>query len=170
MTDSRIRLAFSEADFEEARVLSRAWVDWHLKTFPDMREVTLTYFKPVEYEQTLAALHIVHARPKGAVLLADLGGGAVGCVMYLQDEPGVAEIKRFFVDEAGRGHGLGRKLLEAMFDQMRKDGYQKVRFSSGLELTHARRLYESLGFEDIPMPADYPGEFAELDYFMEREL
>ena len=170
MKISRIRLADTEADFDEARALGRSYVDWLLKVYPEMREPILAFFDPVEYEQTLAALPIVHARPKGAVLLADLSGSAVGCVMYLEMEPGIAEIKRLFVDEAGRGHGLGRKLLEAMFDQMRGDGYQQVRFMSAHFLTHARKLYESVGFQDMPMPDDYPDEYRDLDYFMERSL
>ena len=170
MKISRIRLAVTEADFDEARALGRSWVDWLLKVHPELREPILAYWDPVEYAQTLAALPVVHARPKGAVLLADLGGSAVGCVMYLELEPGIAEVKRLFVDEAGRGHGLGRKLLEAMFDQMRGDGHQKVMFSSGHYLTHARKLYESAGFQDMPMPDDYPDEYRDLDYFMERSL
>ena len=128
----------------------------------------MAYFDPVEYEQTLAALPVVHARPKGAVLLADLGGFAVGCGVCLELEPGIAEVKRLFVDEAG--HGLGRKLVEAMFDQMRRDGYQKAMFSLGHYLTHARKLYESDGFKDMPMPDDYPDEYRNLDYFLERSL
>ena len=167
---SRIRLDDTEADFDEARALGRSYVDWLLKVYPELREPILVFFDPVEYAQTLAALPVVHARPKGAVLLADLGGSAVGCVMYLELEPGIAEIKRLFVDEAGRGHGLGRKLLEAMFDQMRGDGYQKVRFMSSYFLTHARKLYETVGFEDMPLPGDYPDEYRDLDYFMERLL
>jgi len=170
MKTSRIRLAETEADFDEARVLGRTYLDWMLKVHPELREPILAFFDPVEYEQTLAALPVVHARPKGAVLLADLGGSSVGCVMYLEMQPGTAEVKRLFVDEAGRGHGLGHKLLEAMFDQMRGDGYQKVRFMSAYFLTHARKLYESVGFQDVPLPDDYPDEYRDMDYFMERSL
>jgi GNAT superfamily N-acetyltransferase len=170
MKVSRVRLASYDADFEEARALGRALVDWQLKVYPELREPILAYYDPVDFEQTLAALPIVHARPKGAVLLADLGGPAVGCVMYLEMEPGIAEVKRLFVDETGRGHGLGRTLLETMFVQMQRDGYQKARFISGRYLNHARKLYESLGFAEIPLPLDYPDEFRELDYFMERTL
>ena len=170
MKISRIRIADTEADFDEARALGRNYLNWLLKTYPELREPILAYFDPVEYAQTLAALPVVHARPKGAVLLADLGGTAVGCVMYLEMQPGTAEVKRLFVDEAGRGHGLGRKLLEAMFEQMRRDGYQKVRFMSSHFLTHARKLYETVGFQDMPLPDDYPDEYRDLDYFMERSL
>ena len=170
MKISRIRLADTEADFDEARALGRTYLAWLLKTYPEQREPILAFYDPVDYEQTLAELPVVHARPKGAVLLADLGGTAVGCVMYLEMQPGTAEVMRLFVDEAGRGHGLGRKLLEAMFDQMRRDGYQKVRFMSAHFLTHARKLYETVGFQDMPLPDDYPDEYRDLDYFMERSL
>ena len=170
MKISRIRLADTEADFDEARALGRTYLAWLLKTYPEQREPILAFYDPVDYEQTLAELPVVHARPKGAVLLADLGGTAVGCVMYLEMQPGTAEVMRLFVDEAGRGHGLGRKLLEAMFDQMRRDGYQKVRFMSAHFLTHARKLYETVGFQYMPLPDDYPDEYRDLDYFMERSL
>jgi GNAT superfamily N-acetyltransferase len=86
--------------------------------------------------------------------------------MYDQMEPGVAEVHRLFVTEEGRGNGVGRALLEEMFLQMRLDGYTAVRFSSARFLTHARQLYESLGFVDMPAPEDAPGHV----YFMERSL
>ena len=85
-------------------------------------------------------------------------------------EPGIAEVKLLFVEEAGRGHGLGRKLLKAIFEQMRGDGFQKVRFMSAHFLTHARKLYESVGFQDMPLPNDFPEAYRDLDYFIERSL
>ena len=161
-----VRRAESAADFDRVRALCRAWPEWQLKTYPELREEILFEFEPESYARRLAALETIHARPKGAVLLAELEGQAVGCVMYLEMAPGVAEVKRLFVDEAGRGHGIGRALLEEMFARMRADGYRTARFSSARHLSHARRLYESLGFRDIPAPEGYP----DFVYFMERPL
>jgi GNAT superfamily N-acetyltransferase len=170
MAATSIRAAETDADFDAARDLCRAWVDWQLKVFPHMRDKILAKFEPVEYARTLADLPMIHARPKGAILLASLSGAPVGCVMYDEMEPGVAEIKRLFVEEAGRGHGLGRTLLTSMMAQMRSDGYATVRFSSARFLTHARALYESVGFVDIPHPADFPAKLRDVAYFMERRL
>lgn len=165
-----IRLAETDDDLEAARALCRAWVEWQLKVFPEQRDKILTVFEPAAYARTLAELPMIHARPKGAILLATLDDRPVGCVMYMEHVPGVAEVKRLFVEEAGRGHGLGRALLSEMFARMRDDGYDRVMFSSARFLTHARALYESMGFADMPAPQDFPDELRDTVYFMERAL
>jgi GNAT superfamily N-acetyltransferase len=165
-----IRRAETDDDVEAVRSLCRAWPEWQLKIYPDLREVILNKFEPVAYGRLLADLPQIHARPKGAMMLAHLDGRAVGCVMHDEMAPGVAEVKRLFVDEGGRGHGLGRALLNAMFAQMRSDGYAVARFSSARFLTHARRLYESAGFVDIAQPDDLPASLRDVVYFMERPL
>ncbi len=170
MPDITIRLAKSDADFDATRALCHAWVDWQLEAFPERKEIIMTAFEPVSYARTLADLSVLHARPKGAILLAFLNDQPVGCVMYLEMAQGVAEIKRLFVDPAGRGHGLGRALLQEMFTYMRSDGYTKVQFSSARFLVHARHLYESVGFKDIEQPAGVPAKLREAVYFMERAL
>lgn len=88
--------------------------------------------------------------------------------MYEEMEPAVAEIKRLYVGPPGRGHGLGRPLLSKMFQNMADDGYKIVRFSSARFLTHARRLYTSVGFVDIPQPESLPEFLKDIVYFMER--
>jgi hypothetical protein len=67
-----IRRAETESDFEAARRLCQAWVDWQLKTFPEQRDKILIAFEPIAYARTMADLPIIHARPKGAILLAHL--------------------------------------------------------------------------------------------------
>ena len=90
--------------------------------------------------------------------------------MYHEADATTAEVKRLFVNENGRGHGLGRLLLEKMFSSMAEDGYKDVRFSSARFLTHARWLYESVGFLDMAPPEGLPDEIARFIYFMERPL
>lgn len=170
MPNITIGRASTEGDFAAARMLCQAWVDWQLRSFPHLRDTILIAFEPEAYARTMADLPILHARPDGAILLARLDGAPVGCVMYYEMEPGVAEIKRLFVDEAGRGHGLGRALLLSMMDLMRADGYATVRFSAARFLLHARGLYESLGFKDIPPPDSFPASLRDIVYFMEQPL
>jgi len=170
MSPTTIRLAETDADFDAARVLGFEWAKTHLEDFPEHQDIIEKVFDPDAYAATMADLHIIHARPTGAVLLAELDGQPVGCVMYQAMEPDVAEIKRLYVSDTGRGHGLGKALLTEMFAQMAADGYTTVRFSSARFLTHARALYESAGFTDIPQPADFPGFLRDFVYFMERPL
>lgn len=169
MPEISIRRAEGEDDLAAIRALCRDWVDWQLEALPEHREAILTRFEPVAYARELDQLPVIHARPRGAILLATLDDRPVGCVMYHPHDPampGTAEIKRLFVRPDGRGYGIGRALLEEMFDGMRRDGYDRVRFASARFLTHARALYEQVGFKDI---AALPGTLP-VAYWMERAL
>ena len=169
MPQVSIRRAEGADDLAAIRALCRDWVDWQLATLPEHREAILTRFEPVAYARELDELPVIHARPRGLMLLATLDDRPVGCVMYHPHDPampGMAEIKRLFVRPDGRGHGIGRALLEAMFEGMRGDGYDRVRFASARFLPHARALYERVGFVDIPaLPGTPP-----IAYWMERAL
>jgi len=170
MTRTKVFLAETEADFTAARALGFEWAKTHLEDFPEHQDIIERVFDPEAYRETMENLHIIHARPKGAVLLAELDGRPVGCVMYQEMEPGVAEIKRLFVNPGGRGHRLGHALLNKMLSQMKADQYARVRFSSAKFLNHARALYESAGFADIPQPEGFPDYLRDFVYFMERPL
>lgn len=96
--------------------------------------------------------------PRGATVLAhDAGGRLVGtCFLRLVRPDGPApagEIKRLYVAPAARGHGLGRRLMDAIMDRAREMGVKTLLLDTGVYLTSAVRLYESLGFTDI---APYP--------------
>ena len=156
MTEVIVKFADTSSDFTNARLLCRQWLDWHWKVFPEDGPRVGNPMDPVAFQDVLDNLEHIHARPKGAILVAEVDGSPAGCVMYHKRGTGVAEIKRLFVNEAGRGHGLGRMLLDRMFEAMIADGYQTVLFSSARFLTHARQLYESVGFESIPHPDDFP--------------
>lgn len=170
MADITIRMAETEQDFRDARALCQQWLDWHWKVCPADGPIEGNPMVPDAFQKAVDDLHLIHARPSGAILLAHLDETPAGCVMYHQSEPQVAEIKRLFVNEGGRGHRLGQLLLERMFTAMIADGYRTVRFSSARFLTHARRLYESAGFQDVPHPDGFPQAHRDFVYFMERPL
>ena len=71
---------------------------------------------PEKFQMILKDLPKLHARPRGGILIASVDGQPTGCVMYNEAEPEVAEFNRMFVSEGGRGHGLGRLMLERMFE------------------------------------------------------
>ena len=70
--------------------------------------------------------------------------------------PGVAKIERKLVDPAGATTALAHALLTAIVAQMARDGDTTVRASSAKRLTHARAIYESVWFQDIPSPRSCP--------------
>lgn len=65
------------------------------------------------------------------------------------DQPGVAELKRLYVRAAGRGHGIGRALTEAILEGARAAGYSRIRLDTLPGMDAAQRLYERLGFREI---------------------
>ena len=148
MTEISVRLSRDAEDMEAARTLCRDWLDWHWNNYPpDWPRGDDHPMNPVAFEATIENLPDIHKRPLGGILIASVDGKPSGCVMYSEVEPGVAEFKRMFVSVSGRGHGLGRKLLDAMFEQMVADGYQRVFFSSATFLTHARKMYRAIAFD-----------------------
>jgi GNAT superfamily N-acetyltransferase len=171
MSEILVRMARDEHDVDAARSLCREWLDWHWKNYPpDWPRGADHPMDPAKFRVILEDLPQLHGRPTGGILVGYVDGTAAGCVMYGQAGPGVAEFKRMFVSVAGRGHGLGRALLEAMFERMASDGYDRVFFSSAVFLTHARAMYENAGFVDMPHPQDFPLAWRDKVYFMERAL
>jgi GNAT superfamily N-acetyltransferase len=171
MTEILVRLARDENDIEAARTLCREWLDWHWKNYPP--DWPMGDDHPMDrgkFQVILEDLPELHKRPGGGILIASVDGNPAGCVMYSEAGPGNAEFHRMFVSVASRGYGLGSKLLGRMFEQMVADGYKRVFYSSATFLTHARAMYENAGFVPIPHPQDFPDEWRDKVYFMERSL
>lgn len=104
--------------------------------------------------------------PHGTFLVGYDGEAPVtgGGVKRLAD--GVAEIKRMYVMPHARSQGHASALLEALEAAARSLGYAKVRLDTGPEQPHARALYESRGYREIPM---YNGNTL-ANYFGEKDL
>ncbi len=55
-----------------------------------------------------------------------------------------------YVAPAGRSQGVARALLGALEDAARERGYARVRLDTGPRQPHARTLYLSAGYHEIP--------------------
>lgn len=123
----------------------------------------------------LAGVHRVRSEqvtpPRGAFLLARLGGEPVGCgaVRALHGGPsGVAEIKRMYTSPTSRGHGVGRALLARLEAEAGALGYHRVQLETGLRQPEAIRLYETAGYHRIPTFGQYAGD--ELSVCFAKDL
>jgi putative acetyltransferase len=84
-----------------------------------------------------------------AFVVARQQGRAVGCGAIRRLAPGIAEIKRIFVEPEARQLGIGREILSALETIARDLGYNALQLETGLRQPAAIRLYEGAGYKPI---------------------
>lgn len=108
------------------------------------------------------------AQPHVIFCVARLDGAIIGCGAAVLKSEDYAEIKRMFVAEAARGHGIGRQILAFLEDQVRGHGLTLTRLETGVYSYDAIRLYERMGYVKIGPFADYWDD--PLSVFYEKQL
>ena len=133
----------SPADWQETRLI--------LRDYANSLDVDLDF---QGFEQELADLPGVYARPGGLLLLATVDGAVAGSGAFRPlpdaDYPNACEMKRLFVRPAFRRFGLGRLLAQALMDRATEAGYSSMLLDTLDDMEAARGLYESLGFAEVP--------------------
>ena len=119
------------------------------------------------FAQELATLPKMYGPPSGALLLAEIDATPAGCVAVRALDSSTCELKRLYVRPTHRGHNLGRRLAESALETARALGYARIRLDTLPEMQSAQRLYQSLGFHDIPA---YYGNPIPGQRFMEAVL
>ena len=123
-------------------------------------------FGPATPDRTSTVTAEEMVPPAGAFVIVREGGRAVagGGVRRLAD--GVCEIKRMFVVPDARGHGHGRRLLEALESAAIDLGYRFARLDTAQSMTTALAMYRAAGYREIP---DYNGN-SYASFWGEKEL
>lgn len=97
-----------------------------------------------------------YASPRGQLLLARDGDALAGCVAMRPLTHDTCEMKRLYVTPRFRATGVGRLLTERVIAEARAAGYTRMCLDTLPSMASAQRLYESLGFRDIPAYRDNP--------------
>jgi DNA-binding MarR family transcriptional regulator/GNAT superfamily N-acetyltransferase len=94
--------------------------------------------------------------PRGVFLVAYLRGVAVGCGALKHHPGAVSDLKRMWVDEAARGRGVGRRLLEELERRAVEHGDTVVRLETNAVLREAMDLYRRSGYVEVEPFNDEP--------------
>ena len=82
-----------------------------------------------------------------AAWIAELDGRRVGCVFCVAADEQTAQLRILLVDPAGRGRGLGGRLVDQCLDFARQAGYKRMKLWTNHPLVAARQIYLSRGFQ-----------------------
>jgi len=160
----RDRLVTAMSDVQ--RLLLASMVDMAIEdpTTPDARWCIEQYFSELNtrfetgFDPSKSIPADTHelVPPRGALLIARLRGGPIGCggLKFHPGEP--AELKRMWVAPEARGLGLGRRLLVELERHAKEAGTRVVRLETNRTLSEAIQLYRSSGYREVAAFNDEP--------------
>ena len=142
----RIAQAGSSQEIEQARVL--------FEEYAAGLGISLCF---QNFDKEVAELPGDYAPPSGRLLLAFVDDQIAGCVALRNLGDGTCEMKRLYLRPSVRGKGMGCELAQAIIDEARQLGYQRMCLDTlPGKMDHALALYRSLGFKEIPPYYDNP--------------
>lgn len=79
--------------------------------------------------------------------IADIDGAQVGSVFLVRHTDDIAKLRLLLVDPAGRGQGLGHRLVGECVTFARACGYRRITLWTQSILMAARKIYQDAGFK-----------------------
>lgn len=104
--------------------------------------------------------------PAGVLVMAYHGEHPTGCgaLNFLSDNTG--SIKRMWVSREYRGLGIGRRILDELERQARRNGVRLLRLENRHELYEATQMYKQFGYQEVE---PFNDEFY-ADHWYEKSL
>ncbi len=106
----------------------------------------------------------------GQIFFAVLEEVIVGCCGLVAIGTGEFEVVKMAVAESCQGAGIGRYLLEQTVAAARESGATRLYLETNRKLGPAIRLYESVGFRELPAERVVASPYARANVYMELFL
>jgi putative acetyltransferase len=145
MQDRIVRLAESQGDVAAVRGLWREY--WESIGLPDDFQ---------GFGEERKGLPGVYGSEGGALLLALCADAPAGTIALRRLDRRSGEVKRLYLRPEYRGHGLGRRLLEAVIERATLMGYKRLYADTLPTMKEALSLYERAGFERAGVYSNTP--------------
>jgi GNAT superfamily N-acetyltransferase len=87
--------------------------------------------------------------PREGLWIAEAEGGPVGSITLNDQGGGLGRLGHLVLTPETRGSGTGRRLVETVLEAARVAGYERVELATFSDLSAARSLYQSVGFEKV---------------------
>jgi GNAT superfamily N-acetyltransferase len=139
MSTLAIRPASGQSDIAVARALFQEYAAWIA--------IDLSF---QNFDEELKKLPGDYAAPGGALLLAWADARPAGCVAVRRIDDGDCEMKRLYVRDAFRGLSAGERLAREAIEWARSADYRRMLLDTLPSMRSAHRLYERLGFLELP--------------------
>jgi putative acetyltransferase len=140
--------------------------------FRRLNEEWITRFFRIEpkEEPILADPQGTILEPGGRIFFATAAERCIGCCALIRTKDKEFEVAKMAVEPSYQGVGIGRRLLQAVIEEARRAGAQRLYLETNHVLTPAIRLYESVGFKHIDPNRVVPSLYARADVYMELIL
>lgn len=102
-----------------------------------------------DFEGELLRLPGEYGPPDGRLVMVVEKGDAIGCVAVRRLGSATCEMRRLYVKATFRGAGIARALAERAVTAARRMGYRRMQLETLPTMWEARRLYRSMGFQEI---------------------
>jgi|tagenome__1003787_1003787.scaffolds.fasta_scaffold20807963_2 GNAT superfamily N-acetyltransferase len=87
--------------------------------------------------------------PEGLFVVAEVDGVPAGCGAWRALDPGVAEIKRVYVEPGFRRRGLAQEVMTRLEQSAAAAGFASVVLNTGDRQPEALALYAELGYRPV---------------------
>jgi len=81
------------------------------------------------------------------IWIVEEGDRVVGCLGLTDEGEGEARLRWFVLEAHLRGRGLGRLVLDELFEEAERAGYERITLETFSDLAAAAHLYRDYGFE-----------------------